>query len=113
MLMLHPVVGYGGREITQRFAPSRRALGEKAKRYCVQCMPSGVSKPVESREEKLTQCTCTEKLDRRGVSQVVTCDFCEAVEAEDEDDLLGDNLPCALPAARPYARAALAEPSPL
>ena len=31
-LMLHPIVGYNGRELTINFSFSRRNLGEKAKR---------------------------------------------------------------------------------
>ena len=38
----------------------RRQLGEKAVRYCVACLPTGISKPLEEKPEKEKQCTCVE-----------------------------------------------------
>lgn len=100
MLMLHPVVGYNGREMTRLFAPSRRCLGVKAARYCVCCLPSGIAKPLEVKPEKEHQCTCVE--DANG--DIKTCEYCEKEEAEErqaeamavhvevaeEDDAAGD-----------------------
>ena len=60
MLMLAPVVGYCGLEVTRLFAPSRRKLVSKAVKYCVCCLPSGISIPIKPREEKASECTCVE-----------------------------------------------------
>ena len=66
MFMLHPVVGYCGREVTKLFAPSRCKLGSKTPRYCVCCLPSGLAVPIKPREEKEKECTCTEVRRRNG-----------------------------------------------
>ena len=87
MLMIHPVVGYNGREVTRLFAPSRRsALGEKAARYCVCCLPSGIAKPIEVKPEKEHECTCVEDKD----GNIETCEYCtKEEEAERAAEAVG------------------------
>ena len=80
MLMLAPVVGYGGREVTTRFAPKRRSLGVKAQKYCVCCLPTGLSKPVEPKLDKESLCTCTEV---GGTLKI--CNLCKQEEEEEAD----------------------------
>lgn len=81
--------------MTRLFAPGRRHLGEKAAKYCVCCLPSGIAKPLEVREEKERECTCTEERGVSGKLEVVVCDFCtedEAAEKAAEEAEVGAEL---------------------